>query len=168
MKREEEMVIHSLGFPVILRNIPVREFHGEQVIDINWDRLQHIVLWALAHKPVPLSGNEIRFVRHYMEKTLKEFADLCEVGTHQTVMNWESKEEDATGMHRSTEIVLRARILDVVPREVWEQFEAKRKVTKRAVSKLLSDVSNFQEGPARPLSLFGDESRAQPSRYAYA
>ncbi len=166
---KKELVVESLGFPVRLRNVPMREFRGEWEPDINWDELQHVVLWALAHKPAPLTGDEVRFVRHFMELTLKEFAELCAVGTHPTVMNWESKGSQPTGMHKSTEIVLRARILETLPDELWERFDGQPDSPREAFSRRLHEVSEFQKRQDQiPLSVLADRSRDARLRYAYS
>jgi transcriptional regulator with XRE-family HTH domain len=170
MEREvrDRYVTRALGFQITIRNVEMRKFRGEWVPQIDWNALQHLALWALAHKPAPLTGNEVRFVRTHMDKTLKEFASLCEVSSHQSVMNWESKADEFTGMNRPTEIILRARILDAVPDNVWQKFESKRKAPKAAVAKVLDEVSRFEPRSVEPLSLFtagGDDSEV--SDYAY-
>ncbi len=166
---EEELVVESLGFPVRLRNVPMRKFRGEWEPDINWNDLQHVVLWALAHKPTPLTGDEVRFVRHFMECTLQEFAELCAVGTHPTVMNWESKGARPTGMHRSTEIVLRARILEILPDELWNRFDGEPHSPREIFARRLHEVSEFgRQDDEPPLEVVADDAASAQLRYAYA
>jgi DNA-binding transcriptional regulator YiaG len=56
---------------------------------------------ALATKPGPLTGNELRFLRHHMRQTLQAFAQGLRV-THQAVMKWERAEDRPTGMSWGT------------------------------------------------------------------
>lgn len=165
---EKNYATRALGFPVVIKEVTLRKFRDDWVAEIDWEALMHTALWALAHKPFPLTGNEVRFVRSYMEKSLKDFAALCEVKSHQAVMNWESKEDEFTGMQRATEILLRARILDVVPQHVWDHFESKRKKPKSAVSKVLADVSKFEKKSPTPLSLRAEGSDSERLEFAYA
>lgn len=168
MKRiEESYITRALGFPIVIRNVELRHFMGDWVPEIDWTALMHTALWALAHKPVPLTGNEVKFVRTYMEKTLQEFASTCEVQAHQTVMRWEESGDEFTGMNRATEILLRARILEVVPQYIWEHFESKRKKPRLALTKALKDVSSFEKRPSDSLSFFPESSNSNKLQYAY-
>lgn len=167
-KTIENYTTHALGFPIIIKHVKMKKFRDEWVPQINWEALQDLALWALAHKPAPLTGNEIRFVRMRMAKTLKEFAALCEVASHQSVMNWERKQDDITEMNRPTEILLRARILESVPAYIWEQFESKRKAPRAAVSKTLNEISKFDIKPSPPLSFSAAPDDSEISQYAYA
>lgn len=166
-KIEENYVTRVLGFPVVLKEVSFRRFRDTWVTEINWELLTHTALWALAHKPAPLTGNEVRFIRTFMEKSLQEFAALCEVKSHQAVMNWESKNDEFTGMNRSTEILLRARVLDVVPQYVWDHYESKRARPKSALSKVLEDVSRFEKKVVNSLSLFSETSDSESFQSAY-
>ncbi len=112
--RLEKLVIQSYGFPVILRDVPALEFHDQWMPYINWDELQAVVVRALAHKPSPLTGNEVHFIRQYIDAGPSDFATLSG-GTLDQVRVWEKRETNATGMRRDQEIALRTRILDAVP-----------------------------------------------------
>ncbi len=166
-KIEKNYETRALGFPVVIKEVTLRRFRDDWVAEIDWEAMMHTALWALAHKPSPLTGNEVRFVRDYMERSLKEFAALCEVKSHQAVMNWEKKGDGFTGMQRATEILLRAKILDVVPQYVWDRFESKRKKPKSAVSKVLADVSRFEEKLATSLSLYSPDPSTERIEFAY-
>ena len=167
-KTKKDWVVHALGFPVRLQNVPLFKFRGEWEPDINWNELQHVVLWALAHKPSPLTGGQVRFVRRFMKMTLKEFAALCAVGSHPTVMNWEKKSDQATGMHKSTENLLRARILEALPDELWERFGGESQNPRKTFSRHLHEVSEFESQREQlPLSVLAEDTPDAPLRYAY-
>lgn len=157
-RTEETYVTEALGFPIIIKNVELRRFHDDWVPEVDWDNLQQAVLLAMAQKPAPLSGNEVRFVRHYMGKTLKEFAHHCGLKSHQAVMRWESKEDDPTGMRKSTEIVLRIRILEALPDEVWERIDSCQDSFREHLSSLMSDISQFEKGhQSVPIELLADQ-----------
>lgn len=168
-KIEESYVTEALGFPVTLENVRMRKFRGEWMPEINWDRLQEIVMLALAHKPGPLSGDEVRFVRHFMELTLKAFARACGLKSHQAVMNWESKQDKPTGMRKSTEILLRARILDALPLELWNMIETEPTSPKESFSRRLEALTEFEsDHTSVPISILAQENQDKPLRYQYA
>ena len=171
MKRkiEETYVTEALGFPITLRNVSMRQFRGDWVPEINWDRLQEVVMLALAHKPVPLSGNEVRFVRHFLGLTLKDFAHTCGMSSHQSVMNWESKEDKPTGMRKSTEILLRARILQALPEKLWDRIETTDSSPKESFSQRLHELSEFDTShDSVTLSILPESDRNEELRYRFA
>ena len=88
-KVENQYVDYRFGFPVVLQDVPMKKFRGEWVPDINANEFRLTMLAALIQKPAPLTGNELRFIRLWMEMTLQDFADECGV-THPSVLNWES------------------------------------------------------------------------------
>ena len=142
---EETYITEALGFPIIIKNVELRRFRDEWVPQIDWSHLQEMVLLAMAQKPVPLSGDEVRFVRHYMGMTLKEFAHHCGLKSHQAVMRWEKRGDNPTGMRKSTEIVLRIRILEALPDEIWERIDAQSDNFQEHLSHLMSEISSFEQ-----------------------
>ena len=61
------------------------------------------LLWLPAH----FSGSHLSFVRGYMALSQKEFAIMLGLKTHSTISGWEAKENKATGMPGTTEVVIR-------------------------------------------------------------
>nr|NGX49592.1 hypothetical protein [Candidatus Anoxychlamydiales bacterium] len=89
-KIEKEIIYEGLGFPILLRNVPMVELRGNWVPDIDLNVLQKVTLLALAHQPVDLTGNQIRFIRTWLGLTQSEFGKLFGV-THPAVVKWEKK-----------------------------------------------------------------------------
>jgi len=103
----------GLGFPVLLLNIPVREIRGVEVPDINYNLLQTNVLLALCQNTLPLTGNEIRFIRQYFEMTYREFANHFGV-THASVIHWEKSKNSFAKVAPTTELCIRLYVLDTL------------------------------------------------------
>lgn len=101
-------VYEGLGFPIRLINVPMRKSLGHWILDINFNRLHIGVLLLLVKKPERLSGKEIRFIRHYLEKSARDFGKLLGV-SHVAVLKWENEERKMT---IGTEIQIRLYILD--------------------------------------------------------
>lgn len=119
------------GFDVLLVDVPMTKVRGEWVPDINANHLRTAVLAGLTAKPGPLTGAEIRFVRHWMEKTSTDFGECLGV-SHAAVLKWEKKDQQPTGMNRATEFRLRVLILERLPRPIQEQILAsQQKVTRQ-------------------------------------
>lgn len=103
----------GLGFPIILLNVKLISVRGVEVPDINYNTLQRDVLLALCSKPLPLSGNEIRFIRQYLDMTYSEFAKCFGI-THPTVIHWEKSKNMFAKITPTTELCIRLYVLDAL------------------------------------------------------
>ncbi len=107
----KRFIYQGLGFPVILRNVPMVQIHDEWIVDINLEKLQSEVMFALCTKQTPLAGDEIRFIRKYFEWTMETFGKLLGV-THNAVIKWEKQEENYAKITPGIEICIRLLILE--------------------------------------------------------
>lgn len=58
-------------------------------MDIDFKKLQDVVLQALINKPIPLTGAELRFIRKFLELPTAAFGKLFGV-SHVAVIKWEN------------------------------------------------------------------------------
>lgn len=130
----------GFGFPVILLNVPLIDVRGTKVPDIDYNILQRRVLLALCQKPLPLTGNEVRFIRQYLHMTFTEFANRFGV-THPSVINWEKSKNNFAKITPTTELCIRLCVLDALKakdklfRETFRNFNyLEFKVHKREAS----------------------------------
>ena len=101
MERKTKTFIYKgLGFPIELIDTPMKKVLGEWVIDIDMNALQLFVFKGLIHKPSPLAGNEIRFMRKFLELSTTEFGKKLGV-SHATVVKWEKEETKISPMQES-------------------------------------------------------------------
>lgn len=107
-KKNMSLVYEGLGFPVNLVNFPLRKILGEWTLDIDVNKLQMLVLQALIHKPAPLSGSELKFIRKYLEISTSAFGKLFGV-THAAVLKWEN---NRVHINPATEVCIRLHVLD--------------------------------------------------------
>lgn len=110
-KIEREFIYHGLGFPVILRNVPMIKLRDVWTPDINFNVLQKAVLLALAYHPVDLTGNQIRFIRTSLGFTQTEFGKIFGV-THPAIVKWEKTDNKSSRMSLSIQRDLRIWLLD--------------------------------------------------------
>jgi DNA-binding XRE family transcriptional regulator len=110
-KIEKRFVYEGLGFPIVLKNVPMIEIRGVWTLNIDLNLLQKITLLALAHHPSDLTGNQIRFIRHWLNLTQFEFGKLFGV-THPAVVKWEKTEDKSSKMNLTTQRDLRLWLLD--------------------------------------------------------
>ena len=74
-----------------LSTLPMKKVLGEWVIDINMMALQRFVFKGLVHKPYPLTGKEVRFMRKFLEMSTTEFGKKLGI-SHATVVKWENEQ----------------------------------------------------------------------------
>lgn len=101
------MTYNGLGFPIDLKGVKTREFRGEILPDINHRELEDQVFKVLLWVPAHFSGAHLSFVRGYMGLSQKELATILGLKTHSTISGWEGKENTATGMPGTTEVIIR-------------------------------------------------------------
>lgn len=104
--RYETYEAHELGLPILIKNAPIIEIEGHEVIDIDYTKISEVLFNALILKPTPLLGREVRFIRLFMGLTLEAFANKLQV-THPTVLAWERMEDREAKITSSTEAMLR-------------------------------------------------------------
>src|ERR1700733_312378 len=100
---------------------------GELVLDVDLNKLQKELIKALIHKPAPLNGKELRFIRKYFEMTTSEFGDLLGV-THPAVLKWE---KDKSQIPPTTEKYVRL--------YVYDQLKAKNDEFRRFFTEISSE-----------------------------
>lgn len=102
---------NGFGFPVIFDSLPAVQVRGEWVPDVDFNQFSKPLIQIICEKqPVPLSGNQVKFIRNFFNMSLREFASFMNV-THQSVMRWEKKAKSAARIDINTEIVMRLKIL---------------------------------------------------------
>jgi hypothetical protein len=109
-KTVSEFDYDGFGFPATLLNVPMIRVRGVWTPDLDYNDLLETMATALAAKPVRLTGNEIRFIRHSLNMNLVEFAKRVGV-SHPAVLKWEEAGNQPTGMAWGTEKDIRLEML---------------------------------------------------------
>lgn len=138
--KKKTFVFEGLGFPIKLINAPMKKDFGEWYIDVDMNKLMHVVLEALVHKPTALTGGEIGFIRSYLKMTTTEFGKTFGV-SHVAVLKWENNENQISP---SLDFYIRLYILDYL--------RAKDKEFRSLYQKLsLEQISKKEKGKIHPL-----------------
>jgi len=135
---------NHLGFPIKLIDWPHIKMDGEWVPDVNYVKLEEIMFQLLPAKPTRLNGAEIKFIRHHLEMTQKQFAKWLEdEADDTTISKWESSDLKQTGMAKAMERSLRMQLISHI-------LEKRRKHTIRlreVMSKLTHSISTDKSAP---------------------
>ena len=87
--KKKTFTYNGLGFPIRLIDVPMKKMFGDWVIDVDMTELQLVVLRALVYKPVRLTKEELKFIRHFLIMTTTEFGKIFGV-RHSAVVQWEN------------------------------------------------------------------------------
>ena len=107
-RKTKTFVYRGLGLPIKLINVPMRKMIGEWVIDINFSKLQLAVLHCLLYKVAPLNGDELKFIRKFLNMSTTDFGKILGV-SHVAVIKWESGK---TRANLSTDVCIRLYVFD--------------------------------------------------------
>ena len=139
-RKKKTFIYEGLGFPIKLINVPMKKEFGDWYIDINMNKLMLVVLEALTHKPIALTGDELSFIRSYLEMTTTEFGKAFGV-SHVAVLKWESGENKVSP---AMELCIRLYMLD--------HLHAKDAEFRALYKKLsLEQLSKSKKGKIHPL-----------------
>lgn len=141
-KKKSTFVYEGLGIPVKLINVPMKKMLGEWFIDVNMETLQRVVLEALVHKPVSLTGMELRYIRHYLEMSAVDFGKTFGV-SHVAVVKWENAKN---GISPALELYIRLYMM--------KYLKAKDKEFRALYDDLsLEQLSKSRKGKIHPISI---------------
>jgi len=112
-RTQGHFVYEGFGFPVVLKNVAMIKVRGAWTPDVDYNDLARDVLQAIATHGARLTGGEVRFVRHYFEMTLQQFAERFGV-SHPAVLKWEKAGPEPANMTWGIEKDLRLFILDAL------------------------------------------------------
>lgn len=136
---------HGLGFPVQILNAPMRKIRGEWVLDIDFNEYRIVVLKTLVEKSSKLTGNEVKFIRHHFEMTLKAFAKRFGGGSHVSVLKWENTGDSFTSMAWSTEKDIRMAIAaEIAPKTLQKVYEGLVEAATKKKENVKVDSERFQ------------------------
>lgn len=143
-KNAKSYVDYGLGFPVQIYNAPLSKIRGKWVLDIDFEKYERTVLFALTSKPSRLSGNEIKFIRHYLEMDLKAFGKRFGDVSHPAVIKWERCGDEATNMSWAIEKDIRLAIVDKIkPRMLRKIYEELQHTFPNKSQKIKIDTSDL-------------------------
>ena len=94
-----------------IRNAPLIEVFDEWVLNIDMNKLQKEVFKQLAWQHSPLTGNEVAFIRKYLEMTKTGFGKLFGVA-HSAVSKWEEKDDEFIKISISTDRLIRLHMIE--------------------------------------------------------
>jgi DNA-binding transcriptional regulator YiaG len=126
--RRKTFKFNGFGFPIILLNAATKVENGEEILDVNLNRIQDMLFHALLLKPSRLSGAEVKFLRHYLELTQEAFSKTVKV-ERSLISKWESRDLKATGMSSHVEMFLRLKLTKLKNQSIDRNFSVSEPAT---------------------------------------
>ena len=149
-KTSQKFVYEGLGFPILLLNVPMIKVFDVWTPDIDYNLFQKQVLIALAHRPFPFTGDELRFIRTYFELTFQKFASQFGM-THAAGIKWENRKKRIAKILPSTELCIRLFILEKLDvsndlfRSIFRTFDLS-KIAAIQKSREIENRSDYLQG----------------------
>lgn len=116
----------GLGFPVKLSSVTLVNYKGTWLPKVDVLKTAQNVAKILSDSHIKLSGNHVRFIRSYLNQSLRDFAKSIGV-SHIAVKKWESKDNKVTSMAYPTEVVIRLLLREAVRRSEKKVLDSTEK-----------------------------------------
>ena len=144
-KIQKSYIDYGLGFPVQILDAPLKKIQGEWALDLNFEKYEKTVLFALALKPARLTGNEVKFIRHHFAMDLKKFGKRFGDVAHSAVIKWEKFSDEPTNMNWATEKDIRLAIVDKLrPKFLRKAYEKLQEIAPRKAHRIKIDTSDLK------------------------
>jgi DNA-binding transcriptional regulator YiaG len=106
-------IYNGLGFPIELHDVEMELHDGELYPKIDVRKVADMAIKSLLFQESKLNGNQIKFIRTYFSKTLREFSMI--IGeTPSTIKEWENFSNRPINMKLGDEILLRSFIFNTL------------------------------------------------------
>lgn len=135
-KTVKKYIYSGLGFPFELHNVEMIMFNGKFHPKIDIRKTADLAIKSLVSQPSRLTGNQIKFIRTYFSKSLREFSEIVNE-SHMAVKKWEDFKDKPTNMDRNIEILLRL--------HVYNSIEIKSKNNKNKIIKFYNQYLALTE-----------------------
>lgn len=96
----------GLGFPIILPKVEMIFINDEWHPKLNIKKIAHEAAKMLINQKTRLTGNQIKFIRTYLDMSLRTFS-LAMNESHMAIKKWEDFKNQPTHMDKNIEIMLR-------------------------------------------------------------
>ncbi len=93
----ENYIFSGFGFDILLKNVVIKEAHGEEYPDINMNELKLMTAKALLIRPVKMTGYQIKFLRTFLKLSFDSLAEKIDTAAS-TIRSWEKKGKDVSGL----------------------------------------------------------------------
>lgn len=134
---------NGLGFPVILRDVPIVEDRGYEYPLINYKDVMNKAAYNLVIKHESLDGARLKFLRRFIGLSLDQMAELTGV-SKSTLHKWEKTAGKPLDISGEKLRLIFMRVRDVISKEISEKLD----------SAIVQDI--VKQKKIAPLELSGD------------
>jgi DNA-binding transcriptional regulator YiaG len=105
-KIAKEFKYSDLGIDIILKDVVLYKVNREWLPKIDVEKLSKRVFSLLTYRAASFSGNELFFIRTYLQMSKSEFGRELKV-SHTAVAKWEKSGKKISSMDIGTELLLK-------------------------------------------------------------
>ena len=124
-KIKKTYTFSGFGFDVLLHNVEIKQAHGEEYPDINFNEIKLFTAKELLKSRERLTGKKLKFLRTFLKISYQKLSEIIDVPAS-TLRLWEEKGNEATGMSAPQERQMRfftiESILDLERRHIEKQI----------------------------------------------
>jgi DNA-binding transcriptional regulator YiaG len=124
-KIKKTYTFSGFGFDVLLHNVEIKQAHGEEYPDINFNEIKLFTAKELLKNRERLTGKKLKFLRTFLKISYQKLSEIIDVPAS-TLRLWEEKGNEATGMSAPQERQMRfftiESILDLERRHIEKQI----------------------------------------------
>lgn len=127
-KTEKAYIYEGLGFPVELSDVKMVYINDEWCPVIDVVHVARKEIEKLVTQDSSFTGNQVRFIRSYLNMSLREFAVSIANVTHTSISKWEKHHDQFARIDPNTELVIRLELykrfgLDGTLDEMYSQLK---------------------------------------------
>jgi DNA-binding transcriptional regulator YiaG len=93
----EKYIFTGFGFDVLLRDVVVKNVHGEAYPDVNMNELKLKTVKALLVMPIKLTGYQIKFLRTFLKLSFDDLSEKIDIPAS-TIRSWENRGAEVSGL----------------------------------------------------------------------
>ncbi|MCF6777459.1 hypothetical protein L3V83_12890 [Thiotrichales bacterium 19X7-9] len=111
-KTIKSYLYEGLGFSVELEEVKLEKLLDGWAPIIDVEKIAEEAVKALASHTSRLTGNQIKFIRHYFSMSLRDFASKVVSESHVAVVKWEKCANESSNMDINIEKMIRLYIYE--------------------------------------------------------
>lgn len=113
----------ELGFPIILRDVPIVQDREYEYALINHKSVMNMAAFNLVMKHESLDGARLKFLRRFMNFSLDDLAKLTQIAKS-TLHNWEKESEKPLDIPSEKLKLIFLKVRDVLTKEISDKLDS--------------------------------------------
>lgn len=128
-KIRETYIFKGFGFDVLLKNVVINAFDGDEYPELNMNELKVNTAKALLKNHQRLNGYHFKFLRTFLKMSFDEVSEKIQVPAS-TLRSWEKRGTEVTGLSLEQEKAFRIMAINRILESEKSQYDMELALTK--------------------------------------